>query len=175
MKKSILISFCSAVLLWAVPLVGVEALEISVNDTRRSSFVRAELQRMARPRPVGNEILSTISIEELFPVCRSMRSLTVSSGSGENLRLSEEGSVLPLYHSYLHLAAGGQLRFLRTNDDGRVESRLDSVESIEIEAELLDSNSLEVWISWEGVEELKAEIERWAALHAVNVKVNEVP
>ena len=175
MKKSIIISFCSAVVLWAGALVSVEALDIIVNHSLSRSYDRAELQRIARSRPVGDQLLPTVAIEELVPVCRSMESLIVTSGSGETVRLSGHGSVLPLYHSYLHLAPGGQLRFLQTNGDGRIESSLDSVESIGIAAELLDSDSLEVWISWEGVEELKAEIRRWAELHGVEVQVNEVP
>lgn len=175
MKKIIIISLFVGLFFSTAILENVGALDIRVNQTRSGSFVRAELQRMARSRPVGDEFLTTVTIEELFPVCRSMESLTVSSSSGETVRLSEDGSVLPLYRSYLHLAPGGRLRFLHINGDGRIESSLDSVESIEIEAELLDSDSLEVWISWEGVEELKAEIERWAELHAVDVQVNEVP
>ncbi len=108
-------------------------------------------------------------------MCSSMERLSVTSSTGETLRLSEDGSVLPLYRSFLHLTSERQLDFLNTNADGRIVERLNSVTSLGIEAELLDSKSLEVWISWEGVEELKAEIARWAELHEIDVKVNEVP
>jgi ABC-type glycerol-3-phosphate transport system substrate-binding protein len=164
-------------MLWFVAVSDARAvgLAVTVNSNRSYSFTPAELQRIARTRPVGGELLKTIVLEELFPVCRSVKSLTVSSSTGETLRLSENGSVLPLYRSYLQLDPGGQLHFLRTAADGGIVSRLAAVDSLAIEADPLDSNSLEVWISWEGVEELKVEMERWAELHNIDLKVNEVP
>lgn len=175
MKKSTLISFCLFVFLAAAAAVNIGALEISVNKSHSDTLSPRYLQSIARIRPVGGELLNTVVVEELLPVCRSLERLTVTSGSGKTVRLSEDGSVLPLYRSYLQLNSGRRLRFLHTDTAGRVVSRLDSVASIEIEAQLLDSNSLEVWISWEGVEELKSEIRRWSELHEIDVQVNEVP
>ncbi|MFW5711037.1 MAG: sugar ABC transporter substrate-binding protein [bacterium] len=175
MKKSALILFCLFVFLAAAAAVNIGALEISVNKTHSDTLSPLELQTIARIRPVGGELLNTVVVEELLPVCRSLERLTVTSGSGKTVRLTEDGSVLPLYHSYLQLDSGGRLRFLHTDTAGRVMGRLDSVASIEIEAELHDSDSLEVWVSWEGVEELKSEIRRWSELHGIDVQVNEVP
>ena len=46
---------------------------------------------------------------------------------------------------------------------------------IKLTGEISDDKSLEVWISWEGINLLKKEIERFAAIHNVTIKSLEVP
>lgn len=174
MKKSLL----AALLVWAVVLISpltADTLDIDVNGSAYKKLSLPAVQRIARNRLIEAQLRKTVVVEELLPVCRTLNELSITSRSGERLRVSADGSVLPLYRSYLQLGSGGQLRFLRTNAAGEVIDRLESVASLGLSADLLDSDSLEVWISWEGVEELKAEIERWGELHAVGVQVNEVP
>jgi len=52
---------------------------------------------------------------------------------------------------------------------------LDGVTAIEISAREANEGDLEVWLSWEGVPKLKAELARWSALTGVKVKSLEVP
>jgi ABC-type glycerol-3-phosphate transport system substrate-binding protein len=53
--------------------------------------------------------------------------------------------------------------------------RLSDVRKIEILAEPLVEKQLEIWVSWEGIQLLKKEIERFSNLHDVKIKVTEVP
>ncbi|MBL8967117.1 MAG: extracellular solute-binding protein, partial [Spirochaetaceae bacterium] len=53
--------------------------------------------------------------------------------------------------------------------------RFRGVESILVEGEALSEDGLEVWLAWEGVAELKAEIARFASEHGKKIKAVEVP
>ncbi len=56
--------------------------------------------------------------------------------------------------------------------DGR---EVAGVRSLALSGERLEDTKLQVWVSWEGVDLLKAEIARFAALHGLSVSVLEVP
>ena len=49
------------------------------------------------------------------------------------------------------------------------------VERIHVFGDLLEDKSLHIWLSWEGVDELKEEIRRFAEAHGVRVKLVQVP
>ena len=55
------------------------------------------------------------------------------------------------------------------------KERFRGVESLRLAGSLLSEDGLEVWLSWEGVPELKAEIARFAAAHGKRIKAVEVP
>jgi len=55
------------------------------------------------------------------------------------------------------------------------KERFRGVESLRLVGSLLAEDGLEVWLSWEGVPELKAEIARFAAAHGKRIKAVEVP
>ena len=49
------------------------------------------------------------------------------------------------------------------------------IATLDLSADLLQQRNLEVWVSWEGVPELKAEIEAFAVKHGCDISVVEVP
>jgi len=53
--------------------------------------------------------------------------------------------------------------------------RTQTVRSIALKGDKAEEGELEIWLSWEGVRELRAEIERWASLTGVKLRVLEVP
>jgi arabinogalactan oligomer/maltooligosaccharide transport system substrate-binding protein len=55
------------------------------------------------------------------------------------------------------------------------KERFRGVESIRLAGSLLAEDGLEVWLSWEGVPEIKTEIARFAAAHGKRIKAIEVP
>lgn len=55
------------------------------------------------------------------------------------------------------------------------ELRIPGISSIALQGESVREGELEVWLSWEGVPELKAEIERWSRLTGVKAKTVDVP
>jgi len=55
------------------------------------------------------------------------------------------------------------------------KERFRGVESLRLVGSPLAEDGLEVWLSWEGVPELKAEIARFAAAHGKHIKAVEVP
>jgi arabinogalactan oligomer/maltooligosaccharide transport system substrate-binding protein len=55
------------------------------------------------------------------------------------------------------------------------KERFRGVESVRLTGSILKEDGLEVWLSWEGVPELKAEIARFASAHGKRIKAVEVP
>jgi ABC-type glycerol-3-phosphate transport system substrate-binding protein len=53
--------------------------------------------------------------------------------------------------------------------------RLKDIRSIYLAGDRAEEGELEVWLSWEGVPELKAELERWSKLSGVKVRAVDVP
>lgn len=53
--------------------------------------------------------------------------------------------------------------------------RLKDIRSISLAGDKAEEGELEVWLSWEGVPELKAELERWSKLSGVKVRTVDVP
>ena len=52
---------------------------------------------------------------------------------------------------------------------------LGEILSVEIEGEILDSHSIEIWLDWEGISALKSIIARFGELHQIEISVQEVP
>ncbi len=75
-----------------------------------------------------------------------------------------------LYEISLGSTAGGwELRY----GDGRTTVPI--ARSLSLRGEAIPEKSLEVWVSWEGVPALKAEIEAWAKAAGAQARVTEVP
>ncbi len=132
----------------------------------------------ARPRPVAGTIRNSLVLEELLPVFRQLESLSISDSSGK--RVSPETGIetgeesLVLYRSFI-IPDGSKYDFALVDTDGALLSYIPDITEISITGEAVESGELEVWLSWEGVRELKREIERWGRLHNIEVRVNEVP
>lgn len=108
-----------------------------------------------------------LSLAELLPPLVEAWSLEARGGSG--MRTWPEGDLADrLADAYLLRTAGGW-DFLHGGE------RVTGVERIEIRGDRAVERDLEVWLSWEGIPELKAEIERWARGTGVRVRAVDVP
>jgi len=173
MKKNLYKYVLAISLVLLAPLVS--ALEIEVNGKVVKSVSYSELQEIARQRPLSGGLKASVVLEELLPVCSSLKEITVTPESGNSTSIRSYGEVLPLYQSYLLFEEKGSINFFKKTEGGTADLYIDRVQKISLSAEELESEKLEVWISWEGVKELKAEIRRWGELHNIDIKVNEVP
>src|SRR6056297_1114088 len=154
---------------------SVSALEIEVNGKVLKSVSYSELQEIARQRSLAGELKTSVVLEELLPVYSSLKEISITPEFGHTTSIRTYGDVLPLYHSYLLLGEKGTINFFNNMRGGDEDLHIQRVQKISLSAEELESEKLEVWISWEGVKELKAEIRRWGELHNIDIKVNEVP
>ncbi|MFO7730321.1 MAG: extracellular solute-binding protein [Spirochaetia bacterium] len=154
---------------------SVSALEIEVNGKVVKTIFNSELQEVARQRTLAGELKTSVVLEELLPVCSSLKEISITSESGHTTSIRTYDEVLPLYHSYILPGERGSVNFFMKNQFGEADLQIEGVQKISVSAEQVESEKLEVWISWEGVEALKAEIRRWGELHDIDVKVNEVP
>jgi len=178
MKKNII---CAAVFfLFLCAAVFLPAQNISINGDPSTVLTRAEFEEVSRNRPVGGRIRRSVALEELLPVFVDLEALTVIGDSRYDIPSAEGDSVLPLYRTYLTLEGDGSCTVFvggvgkQLGEDTK-DPVVTNVRDIRIEGELLTSGELEVWVAWEGVPELKREIQRWSRIHGMKVVVNEVP
>jgi len=73
------------------------------------------------------------------------------------------------------IQAGSSWDVMLDTGPGTAGERIKSVSRIAITGESCPEKTIEVWVSWEGVTELKAEIMSWAANAGISAKVVEVP
>lgn len=164
MKKHIRTSIILGMLLYSQLSLG--AFELSLNGNSRWISVE-EFHRISSPRPVDGNIIESIRPEELLPICRSLESLHLNS---RRITIPRQGeSVRPLYRDLIYLDRDNQFRYKCE------KRRSEELHQLVLRADIISDQALEIWVSWEGVDELKAEAARWSLLHNISVKVNEVP
>lgn len=170
LKRTVSVLFI--VILLSIPS-GLFSLTLKVNGVERY-LSPASLEGTARLRPAGGVLERTVVLEELLPVFRSVRSVRVTGNNG-TIALPLDGEEgLELYRSHIIPRTNAPGFILSDGRGGRLISA-EGVDEIQVEGELLENRRLEVWVSWEGVRELKDEIARWGELHGIDVTVNEVP
>jgi len=153
--------FASAALF---PALG---FEIRLNGLQRPLPVDSRLRALSYSIPAAGIMERGLALSELLPplidVWRidCLGSEGTKSWTGEDLadRLSE-------FH-IVESASGWDLLFRGT--------RIESLKQINISGDQSQEGELEVWLSWEGVPELKAEIQRWASLTGTKVRAVDVP
>ena len=113
------------------------------------------------------------SLGELFPPQLEAWRLEYDAGSGP-VAVEADDLGERLYGIYLVAADGGWDLLLDRAEPGR-PARVRGVRRLWLRGEPCPEASLEAWVSWEGVPELKAEIAAWARRAGVAVKVVDVP
>ncbi len=126
-----------------------------------------------RPAPTGVPGERGLSLGELFPPQLEAWKLEAATASGARA-IDADDLGERLYDIYAVQAPRGWDLVLDAGPDGSRE-RLRGVTSLSLRGEPCPETALEVWISWEGVPELKAEIRLWAERAGVSVKVVDVP
>lgn len=127
----------------------------------------------ARLMPTGVAGERGYSLGELFPQQLEAWRLTIRTSGGTRVKDDDELGER-LYDMYAVEAAGGWDIVLDPGPDGTRE-RLRRVAGVALDGEPCPEKSIEVWLSWEGVPELKTEIRSWAERAGVSAKIVDVP
>ncbi len=186
---------CAVFFLFFLP-TGVRALDIGLGGKIIRSVTAAELKSLARPLvlavPRGQDaaqpeqrtaqpeqrtasasaLLSpapekTVALGEICPLMAEVWRLEASSATGKKAWESDDLGER-LFEVHLAEAKGGWDLVVGTE-------RFRAVERVDLSGELLSEKSLEAWVSWEGVPELKEEVARFASSHGLSVRVTDVP
>jgi len=134
----------------------------AVADQKPYTMVNATNQRLNDTESV----MVGISLDEIFPIVVEAWELKVIQGSDVIVYKDPElAESLPHY-----LLLVGERRL-----DGSVRTPERIPIELDLTGEVSTEKFMEIWISWEGINELKAEIQRFATLHSVEVHTLEVP
>ena len=136
---------------------------------------REAVERISYPVKTRSGWELGISFLEALPLVVSCDRLIAAINDGSVVWEADE----PAGDLALEFAGGSLILNGAPDDDGEsvefLGRRASGVRAIELRADLLDSTELEVWASWEGVRELKAEIARFAEMHGCSIRTTEVP
>lgn len=157
----------------------VDALDIIAGSAVPRRYDPATIALLARPLVVDSSssrptiksgsaaISDVVALGELIPLMAEVWKIEARSDSG-NLILEDADLGERLFDMYISVS-GDTLDFIARG------KRLRGVERLVLSCELLAEKNLDVWVSWEGVPELKAEASRFATAGGVSVKVTDVP
>ncbi|HEY9054077.1 MAG TPA: extracellular solute-binding protein [Rectinemataceae bacterium] len=125
------------------------------------------LRALCYPVPEAGPGERGIALSEVLPPLAEAWKLD-AKGPGGNLSWASDEVLSLLGETYL-LASKAGWKILCPR------GVLDGISSIDLSAQAAEEGELEVWLSWEGVPKLKAELARWSALTGVKVKALELP
>lgn len=127
----------------------------------------------ARPMPTGRPAEPGYSLGELFPPQLEAWRLDLDTAAGPaTITADDLGD--RLFDLFLVQTARNWDLVLDEKTSGQ-RRRISGIVSMQLHGEPCPEKNLEVWLSWEGVPELKAEIRRWADRAGVTVKAVDVP
>lgn len=108
-----------------------------------------------------------ITLLELLPLMEEVSQMTIVHGGAETDLTGED---LGEYwgESFLEETASGIILHFQNQI-------YPGVQALRWEGTPMESDELEIWLSWEGVDELKQEIRRFAGLHGIAIDAQEVP
>ena len=149
-----------------VGVVRLGALTIAVGEEFSLAISPQELHSTGYPIEAGQPDRRGLSLCEIIPVLASAHRVVIEHGNGvtvvEDSGLADELGewfVLGPAPAVLHTPRGEYEEILR----------------IDVHGYLLPSGPMEVWLSWEGAKQLEAEIDRYAQMHDLDIRVVEVP
>ena len=149
-------------------LSPVIAFDLRLNGVSKSLPTDARLRELSYAIPVKGSVERGLSVSELLPpLVEAWKIDCIGRGGARSWTGDDIADRLSEFH-IVESGSGGW--DLLTPD-----SRVFSISSINISGDPAQERELEVWLSWEGVPELKAEIERWATLSGVKVRAVDVP
>ena len=149
-------------------LAPAGAFDLRFNGSPRTLPSDAMLRSLSYSIPSKGGAERGLALPELLPPLVDAWSLECV-GSGATKSWTGEGLADRLGEYYLVESESGGWDLLAP------DSRIASVRSIAVRGDAAAERELEIWLSWEGVPALKAEIERWATLTGTKVRAVDVP
>ena len=160
----------------AVPVFS-QSLEIEVNDLTRRRFSELDFDQLSYPVPRKDELTEGISLLEAAPLTAEAYRVEITTRRhGTETLTGDLGGSL---HRWYLFREGGEwtleTRGTPADSAGGEPGVYTGVTKISVAGELLEADTLTVWISWEGTDLLKTEIARFADLTGMEIEVLEVP
>ncbi len=146
----------------------LSAIEISLNGKILALPDNSELMNLCYSVPTEKGLERGLALSELIPPLIDVWEIQCIHGKG-SFSWKEEGLTETLGSFYLVQSGSDSWDLVARG------KRTQTVRSITMKGDKADERELEIWLSWEGVRELRAEIERWASLTGVKLRVLEVP
>jgi ABC-type glycerol-3-phosphate transport system substrate-binding protein len=145
------------------------ALELRFNGASLpAAKVSQALAGASRLRLGDGSFAKGLSLGEIYPFISEIWGASALTRSGVRT-LRTEGLAERMYAAYLvESGPGGYDLVIGTE-------RLRGLERLDLLGEALSETGLEVWLSWEGVPEIKAELARIASIKGLQLKALEVP
>jgi ABC-type glycerol-3-phosphate transport system substrate-binding protein len=152
-------------LLFLMALSGLCALDLRVNQT--SLPLPSRSGALAVSFSLEGQDVSAYSLLECLPLMEEIYSLEIHHARGLT-RIDTDFPEEYFGEAWFIPEGGGWNLLFRNNLYTGVTRFL-------VQGARLDSRELTVWTSWEGGDELKAELQRFAALHDLTIEAAEVP
>lgn len=164
-KKRTLFLFVALVLLsTAGPAF---AFDLYINGNYRKTILPSSVENYTYPAASGPRFRAGISLLETLPLFTGVYKMEIEHAFGTETL--EGDNLADRFCSWMLFVNPDSLDL---ETDGKPFRR---VREIRVWGEELKSDSLRIWIGWEGLPELRKELDRFAALHNVSFDVLEVP
>lgn len=150
-------------------VTNIYSLDFKCNGELWKTRDSEELLELSYPVPFTEGSFRGISLDELFPAIFEAWTISITMDGGRhNLKLSDPELAERFSTSYLLFNNGSWDLFYQN-------STYTDITELNMGCEVLDTESVEVWLNWEGTEMLRAELARYAELHNVVINTTEVP
>lgn len=154
--------------MFALSLPAAQAFDLRFNGVSRTIPTEAQLHALVYSIRSGKTIERGISLAEMLPPLVDAWRIECA-GDGETKSWEGDGLADRLSAFRIVETPSGGWDFLAP------DARLRSLRSINVSGDPAQERELEIWLSWEGVPELKAEIERWATMTGTRLRTVDVP
>lgn len=115
----------------------------------------------------NSQWFSAVSLLEVLPLMEEVYSMTIRTG--ESVFQFDDDDLAEYWADSYFIREGNDLNLIFK------EKIYYKIEQLSFQGTPMVSSSLEVWLSWEGVDLLKEELHHFALRHNLNIKAVEVP
>ncbi|PKL06995.1 MAG: hypothetical protein CVV53_01505 [Spirochaetae bacterium HGW-Spirochaetae-9] len=165
--RRLALSVVMALVLALAAIFPALGFEIRLNGVARSMLSDERLRALSYSIPTPASMERGLALSELLPpLIEAWQIDCLGSGGAKSWTGEDLADRLPEF--YLIQGAEGW-------DLLHGDTRIRFLASIDVKGDASHEGELEVWLSWEGVPELKAEIQRWASLTGAKVRAVDVP
>lgn len=155
------------IFLFAVPAT-LFGFNVYINDELREEIPPSFLKNYTYPVPSEGRFTAGVSVLEILPLFSSVYKMEIVHAAGtETLRGDDTAD---RFRQWLFLPRPSGDIDLQTD-----EKTYRRIRELRLWGEELYSRQLSIWISWEGLKELKEELNRFADYHQLEFNILEVP